>query len=399
MLVSAMCIGCQKPADNQRPQEQKEDEGKKDDEGKEDDEGKKDDDENKEDDAVCDWADYLISLEYTIDDTQEGYAIGEAVFSEMKDVKEGKTIAELLGYDSYEALVEAVGVEENTDEEGNTYYTTKNLEGDVQYFGNDPVSGLDITDAYNTNREGYWCSGAGSLSTWGDDNSRIYTESSVYEDFYGIGVRPDHIKANENYVIRNVWQKTSGGEVIRVGIEAKVKVEAFVDPESSLYNSANRQAGTFTVTKNITVPVTVGYEAVQTDLSEIQQYIQLTKYQLAGILGDYEEDDETGEMIKGFDVVNIYNDEVLQPNAGGVSGNWMGADGIGAWGDETGAYFVELYITALNISVGVGTMPEGTLSATMVGQNRTYKQVITYIPDYDDDPTIINLVYNISFTE
>lgn len=354
---------------------------------------------NEEEETGLDWADYLISRSYTIDETYESYVVAEEKFSEMKDDAEGKTIAELMGYDSYDEFLEAVGLEEYTDEDsGETYYEALTLEGDVVYYGNDPVTGYDIEE-YNTNGEGCWLNAAGSLSSWGDDASRIYTESWVEDDYFCAGVRPDHINAGENYVARMVFQKTDGDNVIRVGIEVKIAVEAFNDPESSSYNSANRKTGTFDIAKSVTVPVSTGYDAIWTDLSEIQDYLQLTKFQLSNLVGEYEEDSETGEMLQGLKVQGFYGGEELSQNANGVMGNWMGLDGIGAWGAETGAYFIEMYCSASEIGAGVGTMPDGNLLADLAGSTKEYTFVVTYIPDYNAAATIINIVFTLNFTE
>ncbi|MBR1678247.1 MAG: DUF4859 domain-containing protein [Bacteroidales bacterium] len=351
-----------------------------------------DDDSRKPD---CDWADYLISVEFTADETTD-YGVGTVDWATLKH-NEGKTVFEILGYDSYDELAEELGEDP--------------LSGDVQYFGNDPVTGYDITEPFNTNGAGYWCNGVGGLSSWGDDASRIYTED-FFSDETGflsnectVGVRPDHIKAGDSYVVRMVWQKTEGNEVTRVGLEAKVTIEAFVDPEAGQYDATKRQTGTFDVDPvELTVPVNVFYDGVQADLSVVQKYLQLTKYEITQ-LGEAVYDDESGELLKGLDVTNVVNGEAVDSNAGGLGGNWMQDPvTVGAWGVDTGSFFVEFHASFDAIFVSVGTMPGEEdaitdLVSALVGQTAEYKQVVTYIPEFDAAPTVINLTYNIHFVE
>ena len=39
------------------------------------------------------------------------------------------------------------------------------------------------------------------------------------------------------------------------------------------------------------------------------------------------------------------------------------------------------------------------LVTALVGETAEYKQVLTYIPDFDADPTVINMTYKINFVE
>lgn len=343
--------------------------------------------------AECDWADFLVEASFTADPTTD-YGVGELNWATMT-TKGGKTIPEALGFDSYEALATALG--DNA------------LEGDVQLFGNDPVTGYDITEAFNTNAVGYWCNGQGGLSSWGDDASRIYTEcffdeeTGLLSEIATIGVRPDHITAGDTYVVRMVWQKTEGESVKRVGVEGKITIEAFVDPEADMYDASKRQAGSFEMQVDVEVPLNAFYDGVYEDLSEMQKYLQLTKFQITEIAGKCDIDDETGEVLRGFNVANIVGGEVVPSNAGGIGGNWLdGEGGVGAWGVETGAYFVEMIAASDFLGVHVGTMPgeeDGItdLVAGLEGKTMNYQQVVTYIPEFGADPTVINVFYNIKF--
>lgn len=382
MLVSAVIMGCQKN-DGRKPDPQPDPQpGPVDpvDPGKE---------------AECDWADYLIGKEYTCETTAQ-YGIAEEVYSTMTH-KDGKKIFELLGFDSWAEMVEAMGTIEGSPETGE----------EVLYMGNDPATGYDMTDAFNTNGIGYWCNGQGSKQNWGDD-ARIYSEAFFDEEgelAVTIGVMPGVMKGGDVYTARMVFQRTeSADNIIRVGIEYKVKVTEFVDPEAGKYNSANRKTGEFTMNDVIlTVPVNVFYDGVQADVSGIQEYLQLTKYEIVNLgKGTYDDDDPT-VLLKGLDVSNYVGGERVAANAGGLGGNWMKTvNEVGAWGVESGAWFIELQASIDAIAISVGTMPgdEGAITelvAALVGQTAEYTQVITYIPDFGEAPTIINLNYKVNF--
>ena len=381
MLVSAVIMGCQKN-DGRKPDPQPDPQpGPVDpvDPGKE---------------AECDWADYLIGKEYTCETTAQ-YGIAEEVYSTMTH-KDGKKIFELLGFDSWVEMVEAMGTIEGSPETGE----------EVLYMGNDPATGYDMTDAFNTNGIGYWCNGQGSKQNWGDD-ARIFTEAFFDEEgelAVTIGVMPGVMKGGDVYTARMVFQRTeSADNIIRVGIEYKVKVTEFVDPEAGQYDSSKRQTGEFTMNEVIlTVPVNVFYDGVQADVSGIQNYLQLTKYQIVN-LEDAIYDEETEELLKGLDVTNYVKGEPVPSNAGGIGGAWMKTiDEVGAWGVESGAWFIELQAGIDAIAISVGTMPgeEGAITdlvAALVGQTAEFKQVVKYIPEFDAAPTIITLNYKINF--
>ena len=275
-------------------------------------------------------------------------------------------------------------------------------------MGNDPATGYDMTDAFNTNAIGYWCNGQGSKQNWGDD-ARIYTEA--YFDESGalvadLGVMDGKIKAGETYTCRMVFKRTkSETEIIRVGIEFKVTIEEFKDPEAGKYNSANRKTGEFDLpTVELTVPVNVFYGGVQADMSAVQDYLQLTKYEI-GQLEAANYDEETGELLKGLDVTNYVYGEAVASNAGGLGGNWMKSlTEVGGWGVETGAWFIEFQAGLDAIYISVGTMPGEEdaitdLVAALVGQTADYKQVLTYIPEFNAAPTVINMTYKVNFVE
>ena len=389
MLVGAVLAGCTKPSTD-RPQDNKPNEEKPNEENN----GGNEQQPEEKPTAECDWADFLITAEFTADPTT-GYEVGQLDYATATN-KDGKTVATLLGYGSYNELAEALGEDP--------------LSGDVQYFGNDPATGYDFSEAFNTNGVGYWCNGQGSLSSWGDDASRIYTEffysdeTGFLSSAGGVGVRPDHIKTGETYTCRMVWQKVDGETVARVGVEFKVTIQAFVDPEADSYDASKRQTGTFDLpTVELNVPINVFYNGVTADMSAIQQYLQLTKYEITQLpAATY--DDETGELLKGLDLTNYVNGEAVAPNAGGLGGNWMAdTTTVGAWGTATGAWFIEFQADSEAIYIAVGTMPgdEGEITdlvAALEGQTAEYKQVLTYIPEFDAAPTVINMTYKINFT-
>lgn len=386
-LVSTLIIGCSKPEEERKPEPTPEPTPENP-ENPETPEGPV---------AECDWADYLITVEFTTPSTTE-YYVADVNYTTLQH-KDGKLVHELLGFASWDEMVAALGEIGDSPETG----------AEVLYMGNDPGTGYDITQAFNTNGIGYWCNGQGGVQDWGD-NARIYSEA--YFDDAGalladVGVMANGvIKAGETYTCRMVFQRTkSETEIIRVGIEFKVTIEEFVDPEAGKYNSANRKAGTFDIeTVSLTVPVNVFYAAVTEDLSVIQDYLQLTKYEIfqreAPVF-----DDETGELLKGLAVTNFVGGEAVESNAGGIAGNWMLDEStVGAWGADNGSWFIELHAELEDIYIAVGTMPGEEnvvtdLDAAMVGKTAEYKQVLTYIPDFNAAPTVLNLTYSINFVE
>lgn len=382
MLVSAVIMGCQKN-DGRKPDPQPDPQpGPVDpvDPGQQ---------------AECDWADYLINVNLETESTT-AYDFATIDYTTLKH-KDGKTVAELLGYDNWEELAE------DLDEEAT--YASPETGNEVLYMGNNPTTGYDMTDPWNTYGGGYWCDGQGNLQDWGD-NARAYTqgvENGIRQ--ITVGVMDGKIKAGDVYTLRMVFQRTkSEDDIIRVGIEFKITITEFVDPEAGKYNSANRKTGEFTMNDVIlTVPVNVFYDGVQADMSGIQEYLQLTKYEIVNLgKGTYDDDDPT-VLLKGLDVSNYVGGERVAANAGGLGGNWMKTvNEVGAWGVDTGAWFIELQASIDAIAISVGTMPgdEGAITelvAALVGQTAEYTQVITYIPDFDEAPTIINLNYKVNF--
>ena len=340
--------------------------------------------------AECDWADYLITLEYEVESTV-AYGFTEEDYATLKH-KSGKTIYELLDFDDYDEFLEALGELGGSPETG----------AEVLYMGNDPVTGYDITDSFNTNAIGYWCNGNGNVQNWGDD-ARIFTEAKFTEDgrfIVEVGVMAGQTKAGDKYTCRMVFQRTDD-EVVRVGLEFKVSIINFVDPEAGQYDSSKRQTGSFTLNPEaVEVPVNSGADI---DLAEdIQKYLQLTKYEISQ-LGAPTVDDETGELLKGLQVVNYLNGEPVNSTAGGRGGNWFDANfQVVTWGEaeETRAFYVELGTYLDWIGTSIGCEIGNDAAAGLVGKTLdSYKQVITYIPDYDEAATEITVNYTIKFVE
>ena len=394
MMFSALLIGCSKNNDNSRVPEKKDSEEKVDPDEPKDEDGEK---------AECDWADYLISLEFVTPSTTD-YGVDDIDYSTLKH-SNGKYLYELLGYEDWDEMLEDLGEFGSNPETG----------ADCLYMGNDPGTGYDMTGEFNTNGIGYWCNGTGGLQNWGDD-ARIYTEAWVEDGimYVSVGVMTGKIKADETYVCRMVFQRTDGDKVIRVGIEFKVTIEDYKDPELGKYDATKRKTGEFTLnTVELTVPVNVFYAGVQADMSAIQDYLQLTKFELTQLEDAIYDDEDggTGELLMGLDITNYVNGEPVAPNAGGLGGNWMKTPTeVGAWGVESGAWFIEFHALLDEIIVSVGTMPgdpaeEGgdptitPLVSALVGQTAEYAQVLTYIPEFDAAPTIINMSYKINFVD
>ena len=346
----------------------------------------------------ADWADYVITLEFsTLSTTKYGFV--DIDYSTVKH-SNGKYIHELLGYDDFDELLDGLG--ELAGDKGNPYETG----AEVLYLGNDAVTGQDFRDNYNTNWNGYWCNAAGSKEEWGD-NARIFSEGGIDDEGHfmvSVGVMDGKITSGETYVCRMVFQKADDEGVVRVGIVFKVTIEGFSDPEAALYDASKRKTGEFTLDNvGLDVPINVFYDAVTQDLAKIQDYLQLTKYQL-NQLGEPEINQESGALVKGLQVIGYVNGEVMDKSAGGVAGTWMkDLTTSGAWGADTGAWFIELHMELDAIYVSVGTMPGSEeepitpLVADLEGKCAEYTQVLTYIPEAGDEPTVITLNYIVNF--
>lgn len=411
MMFSALLIGCQKNNQNTREPEKQDPE-------KQDPEKQEPEKQDPENTAECDWADYLITLEYTTPSTTS-YGFVDVDYSTLKH-SNGKYLYELLGYDDWAEMMEELGELGGSPETG----------ADCLYMGNDPGTGYDMTGAFNTNGIGYWCNGTGGLQNWGDD-ARIFTEGYVDEEgiFYTtVGVMEGKITAGETYVCRMVFQRTDGDEVIRVGIEFKVTIEALVDTEAGLYDSSKR--ATSPVDINVTVDLPIGGTVLVDVANDVQNALQLTKMEIKDIpAANY--DDETGDLLKGIDFTNYYKGEavLVTKAADGTDletprkhttsgyGNWILYDGTPiVWGTEGMAYFIEMHVNVKAIEVLFGTddpyyweeTAEGSGEWQVVGDNTyvqglvgttftDYKTVITYIPEFDEAPTVINVNYTINF--
>lgn len=408
-LVSTLIIGCSKPEEERKPEPKPDPTPEKPEEKPQEPEGPV---------AECDWADFLITLEFTTPSTTE-YYVDEVNYSTLQH-KDGKLVHELLDFSSWDDMVAAMGELGGSPETG----------AEVLYMGNDPGTGYDITQAFNTNGIGYWCNGQGSVQNWGND-ARIYSEA--YFDEAGaliadVGVMANGvIKAGETYTCRMVFQRTkSETEIIRVGIEFKVSIEEFVDPEAGKYDASKRTTGTVNVDVSVDLPVG---SSVSVDIAkQIQDALQMTKHELT----EYTEavyDDDTNELLKGIDYTNYVGNEPVLVTVGADGsqlenprkhtsagyGNWMSFEHVPIiWGTEGMAYYIEMHVNNNAIDVAFGTddpniwEEQGEGNWVVVGENDyvrgligttmdTYKTVITYIPDFDATPTVINVNYTINF--
>ena len=73
--------------------------------------------------AECDWADFLITLEYTTPSTT-AYAFTDVNYSTLKH-KDGKLVHELLGFASWDELAAALGEIGDSPADSNLYYRMK----------------------------------------------------------------------------------------------------------------------------------------------------------------------------------------------------------------------------------------------------------------------------------
>lgn len=358
-----------------------------------------------ENESEADWADYVITVEFTTPSTTE-YAFAEVDYSTLKH-SNGKYIHELLGYDDFDELLDGLG--ELAGDKGNPNETG----ADVLYLGNDPITGLDIPDNYNTNWNGYWCNGAGSKQDWGD-NARLFTEGGVEDGKFivTVGVMAGKITAGETYVCRMVFQRADES-VVRVGIEFKITIETFRDPEAGKFDPSKRKTTPTDI--DLTIDLPIGQTVVEDIAQKVQDALQFTKYELAG-LTEAVYSDENGALLKGIDYTNYIAGEPVSVTLGADGtpleqprkhtsagyGNWMDYEfNPIVWGTEGMAFFIEMHVGIESIDVLFGTdTTESNYVQQLVGKTLSnYKTVITYIPDFKAEPTVINVNYTINFLD
>lgn len=267
--------------------------------------------------AVPDWCTSIVYIETECLETHgdKGYGVEYFLFDDLR-TQDNKTIAEALGYASWAEVAAAVEA------------------GDVEYIGYDPGSEADILEDYTSGSYGYWLDSNGARTVWGYDNdSRFYSEGywSDEEGWCGIyiGVFPGKIAAGDVFVGAMVFQKVDGEDVIRVGIQFTVTVNAFVDPEASQYNGVCTP-GVYEFEKDITMSLTEHYDystPIVVNLEDLQAKIGLTKYQLSKLETKY---DDEGLFFSGLIVETMHADGT--PNECLVD-KWVQ--------DETGEWYVD----------------------------------------------------------
>lgn len=345
--------------------------------------------------AAPEWCTSLFAVDFTIDETA-GYGFAEFDYSALTNA-EGQTIHEYLGFESWEALAEALG----------TIDEAKAFDRDVQLFGIDLGSETDIIEPYNNNGWGYWVDANGVKDAWGSETVRAYTEAySSEETGYLaptciVGVMPGNIAEGDIYKFGMVFQKT-GDEVLRAGVQITIKVEAFVDPLKSQFPST-ATAGTFDVNIEGEISLsalTSGYELISWDepVKTVFEKLGMTPYEFGQFPAPTLDDD--GEVYVGLSKPAVEywfdaNNEVVSWSDDGSTGNVI---------------CIKWYYGPDYYGSGACVMPGTELFytdavAACVGKTFNATFTFTYIPDVnedmlpDQDATVVNLNMAVTIVE
>ena len=348
------------------------------------------------------WCTSLYTVEYTVDETA-GY--GFATFSYAELVNEaGQTIHEYLGFESWEALAEAIG----------TFEEAKMFDRETQLFGIDLGSESDILEAYNTNGFGYWVDANGVKDAWGSETVRAYTEAFGSEETgylaptCTVGVMPGNITEGDVYKFGMVFQRT-GDEVLRAGVQVTITVKGFVDPEAGKYPKT-ATAGT----TNIDIEGTISLSALEYGYQAITftEPFETVKTKLGMTTNEFSKVgapviDDNGDLYTGMQFTYT-----LPDGTEGAGRNvWLNGDNaVTAWGSEDCVACIEWIYDATNMYGSSCVFPGSELPytdavAAAVGKTFNVTYTITYIPDVDgdyipdQDATVINMNYAVTIAE
>ena len=346
------------------------------------------------------WADHVFVVEWTID-TNAGYGYDEFDMSALTD-ENGKHVYELLGYESWDELGAAIGnMEQSFAGEGLVAVNGYNFGTESTYDGH------NVGGAW-----GNWCNATGYACGWGAllDPSADKSETNpcvarmynkIYENEAGtmnnmceIGFMPGELIEGEEYRIAIVF---TNEDKLTVGIETKAKVEAFVDPEAALYEGKANVAGTFEIPVTATLSVAEG--STFADISKIQEYLQLSKHQIATTVNQCQYDD-FGELFAGLEKVFV------DANGNVASGCWVnGSQEVVAWQAEDAVMYFDNYFDFeyCEAAFGIEGLNKETAVASAIGQTFNFTHRFTYLPeDAMGDPakmTVINVNYAVTLAE
>jgi len=369
--------------------------------------------------AGPDWCDYLFELNYTIDETA-GYGFAEFYYDQLTTA-DGKYIHEVLGYADWAELAAAIG----TKDEAIAF------DREAQLFGIDLGSESDIYEAYNTNGFGYWVDANGVKDDWGSETVRCYTgaygneETGLLDPYCLVGVMPGNTAEGDVYKFGMVFQRT-GDEVVRAGVQITVTVEAFQDPEGPLYDAANRKTGetVVDVVETMSIAQYPDYGGIAVDLTEVQEALQLTKYQINEALAAGCVYADSGELYTGLEIVAMVDGAVVEKTTGGYAGCWLSAEGaVVNYLDPTSVMCIELQKSATAFNAHVCYQPENingdvefkdaegnvtgmstTAVKDAVGKTVNYCNRVTYIPSDENGvaagaATVVYINYAITIAE
>ena len=117
--------------------------------------------------SAPDWCDYYFSYEHDVNPTSMDYVVAEYDFEDIV-TEDGKHVWDLLGYESFAAMAEAMGtIDERKASNDN----------ELVWYGYDATTGYDIETPGNTNGFGHWYSLTGSLDAWATETVRCYIEN------------------------------------------------------------------------------------------------------------------------------------------------------------------------------------------------------------------------------
>lgn len=164
----------------------------------------------------------VIDVEEIVVAPDSDYVIGTVDYTTLVD-ENGKKIWEVLEYESWAAMAEALG----------TLDETKKFDRELQYFGVAYSDTGDMTrvKTHNTNGWGIWTDGDGNADAWGTETVKCYTEAGADESGFmsnsvAVGIMPGNIEDGDVYNFGMMFQRIKeDGTELNVLIDFIIYVE------------------------------------------------------------------------------------------------------------------------------------------------------------------------------
>ena len=173
----------------------------------------------------------------------------------------GHTLADVLGYDSWEDLAADMG----------DWDTQSNLQGNLVMMPYDLETGKTYGTRYNYNL-GYMFDETGALVPDYSDLSRCYwTRWSDMDPFFRIGVRPEYVTVGDKFSFGMMFLRRDTG--VEAVFEVNIAVSEYEDPQAGLYDDP-AEPGEYHFPVNATYDVV--RQTLDTDMNEAAEFVRKT---------------------------------------------------------------------------------------------------------------------------